>query len=94
MTMTIRTISDVANAVRGRRLASGLSQADVARRAGVSRKWLYEFESGQPGAELRKVLALLDVLVLDLHIDARSERALTGADATDLDALLSEYDAD
>jgi ribosome-binding protein aMBF1 (putative translation factor) len=42
--MTIRSIRDLAAAVRGRRKDLGMSQADLARRAGVSRKWIYEFE--------------------------------------------------
>lgn len=89
------SIRDIAAAVRGRRHALGLSQADVARRAGVSRQWVSEFESGKPTAELRLVIRLLDALGLYLSLDERDARAresrAPGSRAVDLDALLDEY---
>jgi HTH-type transcriptional regulator / antitoxin HipB len=84
----IRSIRDIAAAARGRRLDLGVNQADLARRVGVSRKWLVEFEAGKPSAELGLALRVLDELglVLDLSIgpDASGE-------ALDLDALLEEH---
>ena len=47
---TIHSIRDVAASMRGRRKEVGLSQAELARRAGVSRKWIYEVEAGKPTA--------------------------------------------
>ena len=44
--MRIRTIRDIGNAIRGRRHALGWSQADLASRAGLSRKWVSEAERG------------------------------------------------
>ena len=67
----IRTVHEMANLVRGRRIALGLSQENLARRANVSRKWVYEFEAGKQGAELRLVLAVLDSL--GLRVGARVE---------------------
>ncbi|MGO9901686.1 MAG: helix-turn-helix domain-containing protein, partial [Solirubrobacteraceae bacterium] len=52
MPTPIISIRDLTAAVRGRRQKLGLSQADVARLAGVSRQWVSEFESGKPTAEL------------------------------------------
>ena len=39
-----------------------ISQAALAERAGISRKWVYEFESGKPTAELGLLLRVLDIL--------------------------------
>lgn len=89
----IRTISDIANAVRGRRLEMGLSQDALAARAGVSRKWIYEFESGKPGAELGLVLLVLDSLGLALAL-GEVQTPPTRPDAIDLDALLDDYRRD
>lgn len=86
----LRTISDIANAVRGRRLEMGLSQDDLATRAGVSRKWIYEFEAGKPGAELRIVLGVLDALGLGLSLGP-AQASPTTPDAIDLDVLLDDY---
>ena len=97
MSTTITSIRDVAAAVRGRRLNLGLSQADVARLAGVSRQWVNEFESGKPTAELRLVIRLLDALRLSLTLDERDRisRASppSGPDPVDLDVLLDDYRA-
>lgn len=88
----IRTVSDIANAVRGRRTELGLSQDEVAQRAGVSRKWIYEFEAGQPAAELRKILAVIDALDLRLSVAPADDRPPAGDDI-DLDAHLAAYGA-
>ncbi len=95
MPTPITSIRDVAAAVRGRRQSLGLSQADVARRARVSRQWINEFEAGKPTAELRLVIQLLDALGLRLSLDERdggggpSRPPAVGA--VDLDALLDGY---
>lgn len=68
--MEIRTSRDLGAAVRGRRHALKLTQAEVAGAAGVSRPWLSEFESGKPTVELGRVLAVLDAL--DFTLDVRS----------------------
>ena len=93
MLKNIRTISDAANAVRGRRAELGISQDELARRAGTSRKWVYEFEAGKPGAELRFVLAVLEALDLRLSVSPAGTRDPTDLPdlAPDLDALLDDY---
>jgi HTH-type transcriptional regulator/antitoxin HipB len=87
--MRVRSIRDIAAAVRGRRTDLGLNQADLAQRVGVSRKWLVEFEAGKPSAELGLALRVLDELglVLDLSIEAETADGRT----IDLDALLEEH---
>lgn len=92
--MKILSIRDLAAAVRGRRKDLGLSQAELAARSGVSRKWVYEFEGGKPTAELRLILRVIDALGLTLDL-GYSESAPTPAhDRVDLDALLDEHRAE
>jgi HTH-type transcriptional regulator/antitoxin HipB len=90
--MTIRSIRDLAAAVRGRRKDLGWNQAELAERAGVSRKWIYEFEAGKPAAEFGLLLRALDALGLDLELTSRSEAGRSSpGDTVDLDALLDEH---
>ena len=66
--MRLVSIADIAAAVRGRRMDLGLSQGDLAARAGVSRKWINEFEAGgKATAELGHVLRVLEALGLAIH---------------------------
>lgn len=88
----VRSIRDLAAAVRGRRKDLGMNQAELARQAGVSRKWIYEFEAGKPTAEFGLLLRVLDELGLELELSARSESpGLARDDTVDLDLLLEEY---
>ena len=105
--MTVVSMSDVASAVRGRRLDLGLSQSELARRSGISRKWISEFEAGKPRAEFILVLRVLAKLGMSMRLDedfsatvAGPAKAAVPAPATvdqsrsslvDLDALLEEY---
>lgn len=54
--------------VRDTRLARGLSQANLATRAGVARSWLARVEAGHRGAELEQLFRLLDALDLTLTL--------------------------
>ncbi|HYB25463.1 MAG TPA: helix-turn-helix domain-containing protein [Solirubrobacteraceae bacterium] len=89
--MRVNTINDLSAALRGRRLALDLTQAELARRAGVSRQWLNELERGKSTAELGLVLAVIDALGLELEIGEQIERPTQGRSAPDLDALLREH---
>jgi HTH-type transcriptional regulator/antitoxin HipB len=94
MPTQINSIRNIAATARGRRLSLGLSQAELATRARVSRQWISEFEAGKPTAELGLVIRLLDALGLQLNVD---ERAASKGDqpprsrTIDLDALLTDY---
>lgn len=66
MSPPLRTPADVGALIRARRRASGLDQATLAARAGVSRLWLGEVERGKPGASLGLVLRVLAVLGVTL----------------------------
>lgn len=67
--MWVRTIDDIAEMVRARRKQMGLSQVELARRVGVSRKWIMDFERGKPSAEVSLVLRTL--AATGLHLDVR-----------------------
>lgn len=86
--MRIRSIRDIAAVARGRRLDLGLTQAELARRVGVSRKWLVEFEAGKPSAELGLVLRVLDELGVALDLSNQPDAQ---GEIVDLDALLEEH---
>jgi len=66
-----------------------VSQAGLAERAGVSRKWVYEFEAGKPTAEFGLLLRVLDALQLSLEV--APEAGPVSAGRVDLDALLEEH---
>ncbi|HLI32698.1 MAG TPA: helix-turn-helix domain-containing protein [Solirubrobacteraceae bacterium] len=88
--MKARSIRDLAAVVRGRRRDLGLSQAELAARAGVSRKWIYQFEAGKPTAELRLILAVLEALGLVLDVTCE-EQAPGEQPTSDLDRLIEEH---
>ena len=60
---------DIGYAIKDRRGQLGLTQAQVADAAGVSKRCLWSLELGQnPGVQLDKLTAVLKVLGLDLTI--------------------------
>lgn len=65
--MVFWTVPQFGAAVREERTRAGLTQKELADRAGVSRRWLGMFENGKNlGAELSKVLALVQALNREL----------------------------
>ena len=87
--MRISSISDIAAVARGRRSSLGINQADLARSARVSRKWISEFEAGKPTAELGLVIRVLERLGLALDLTASEKGARKRP--IDLDALLEAH---
>jgi len=47
------------------------TQTALAERTGISRKWIYQFESGKPTAELGLVLRVLEALGLIFEITSK-----------------------
>jgi HTH-type transcriptional regulator/antitoxin HipB len=90
----IRTSQALGAVVRGHRRALKMTQASLARTAGVSRAWITEFEAGKPTVELGRVLAVLDALgiTLDAHTAEPSATPGTPDRLQDLDSLLENYD--
>lgn len=64
--MQLHTVRDVGAMVRDARAQRRLTQAELARRAGVSREWLVRLEHGSPRLELQLVLDTLAALGLSL----------------------------
>lgn len=82
---TAITVVDLGAQLRAARRARGLTQAELAERAGVSRNFVVQVERGQRrGAELDRVLALVRALGLELALLDRPRPAFAEA----LDDLL------
>ncbi len=82
----IQTSRAFGSAVRRARKRRGLSQVELAARAGVGRPWLSELETGKRTAELGRALSVLSALDL-----AVSFVPATGPDRSmvDLDQIIS-----
>ena len=99
--MEITSVRQLQALIRGRRADLHLSQDALAKKAGVSRKWVSESERGRmAGAELALVLRVL--AALDLVLDAQPTAAgpsrrdhdgpsVTQGDDVDLDDVLARH---
>jgi transcriptional regulator with XRE-family HTH domain len=68
--MRIRSSKDLGVYLRARRTQLGMAQATLAEKAGTSRKWLIEVESGKPGAALSLVMRTLRALDVAVNLSA------------------------
>jgi y4mF family transcriptional regulator len=59
--------------IRARRRELELSQIQLAELAGVGPDFLYDLERGKPSVRLDKLIAVLEVLNLQLTLDAKEE---------------------
>jgi len=92
LVMSVRSARELGAVIRARRQELQFSQAQLAEIVGVSRPWLSEVENGKPGAELSRVLRVIDGLGLDVLIDEREQRGpASGSPSIDLDDLLEDY---
>ena len=57
--------------LRERRLANGLSQAQLARRAGTSQAFISQLENGDKSPTFETITRLLQVMGEDLRLEAR-----------------------
>lgn len=92
----IHSLAQLGLVVRRRRSDLGLSQASLAERAGVSRRWIYQFEAGKPGAEIGLLLRVLDALELEMNVAPAGTPASpphTTDPPIDLDTVLARYGA-
>ncbi len=64
--MKISQPKDLGTLVRSRRQQLGLSQTDVAERAGTTRQWLSRFEQGHSDVSLGNAFAILRALGIEL----------------------------
>jgi len=65
---TIMSPRDIGNAIRAKRKADGLTQADAAALCGVGTRFLGELERGKETAQIGKVIRILQGLGLTLHL--------------------------
>lgn len=87
--MRIKTPDDLAILARQRRRALGLDQATLARRIGVSRKWIVDFEKGKPSVELSLVLQALKALDLPLSVATEAgDGSAPAIPPIDIDAII------
>ena len=87
--MFVRTVLDLAAAIKGGRRKRGWTQGDLARRAGVSRQWVVNVEKGKPTAEVGSVLRALTALGLTIDL---VEGAPVPTGPVNLDDLLGRDD--
>ncbi|WP_108832825.1 helix-turn-helix domain-containing protein [Actinomyces sp. Marseille-P3109] len=63
------TVKELGAALVDARLSAGLTQEELARRSGVSRKWIGAVEAGgRPGAEVGKLFAVLRALGMGVQV--------------------------
>ena len=100
MTTQIKTPAEIGALIRTQRKRLKLDQAGLAKRVGVSRKWINEVEQGKPGAGIGLILKTLNVLDLKLHagdddwftqkgLSAQPKNRLSKDGLADLNKLLS-----
>ncbi len=80
--------ADFGSYMRACRTGAGLSQAELASRVGVSRKWISEVENGKATVELGRVVAAFSCLGLVLR--AEPTPALDVAVEAHLEALFGD----
>lgn len=88
--MRVRTINDIAALIRERRTRLQWDQAELAKKAGVSRKWIVEIERGKSNAALGHVLRTLRVLGVELNAreDGASTKRHSTSTAVDVNELV------
>ena len=93
---TARTLGDIVNLIAATRRARKLSQAELAKRAGVSRAWLASVEGGKPRVDFSLILRTL--AALDIRLTASADgtpqtparKGSTAASRQDIDGILEK----
>lgn len=62
-------MSEIANMVRDCRKQSGLSQAELAKLAGVGKTVVFDIEKGKESVQLNTLLKILDVLNIKMKLE-------------------------
>ena len=73
--MGMRSAARIGLALRSARAASGLTQGQAAKRAGISREALSHLENGNRSGRVATLNAVLDVLDYEIAFLPRSDRA-------------------
>lgn len=86
--MKMRSITEVGGLIQQRRTDLGLTQAQVAHRANVSRDWIISIENGRRlTVDFERLLRTLEVLDLSIEISAMAREDQSDADRAVLDRL-------
>ena len=72
--MIIRSSEDIGGAIYEARRKLRLTQKELAKRAGVSTRWLREVEHGKATSQIGLVLRIMGFLGLELDIGYRSSQ--------------------
>ena len=73
---------EVGYAIKKRRVQLGMTQAQLAQAAGISKRCLWSLELGQnSGVQLNKLTAVFDALGLDLKITSASNKSYNASSA-------------
>lgn len=75
--MRVNTATELGHLVRDKRKQQNLTQAQLANKIGVSRKWLIDLEGGKATAEVSLVLRALRSLGIDIEVKDRTSRVVT-----------------
>ena len=88
--MQMKTTSDVGALTRDRRTQLRWSQAELAKRVGVSRLWIVQLEKGKPTAQIGLVLRVLKELGIGLNASPSShdDSSRKKIEADDLDRII------
>lgn len=91
--MLLQTPRDVGAALRDRRRRLGLDQAELARRVGVSRKWVVDAEKGHAGAGIGLILRAFAALGEGLAVAGTSAppTSVPPIDAPDIDDIVDGH---
>lgn len=81
--ITVISVARLGTAIRDVRNSLGLTQAELANRAGVSRQWIVALEKGSPRAEIGRILEVIQALDLGLHLGSPAPQP--SVSFTDLD---------
>lgn len=84
--MRIRTPTELAALVRGRRRELGWTQSDLAGRSGASPRWVVALEAGKPSIHMDMALRVLATLGLSLDAGVVSDES-----GARLDAYLEQF---
>ena len=86
--MKMRSITEIGGLIQQRRTDLGLTQAQVAHRAKVSRDWIISIENGRRlTVDFERLLRTLGVLELSIEISALAREDQSDADRAVLDRL-------
>ena len=74
----IRNSFALGQIIQQSRMEQGFSQRDLAKKLGVSQKWIWEMEQGKPGKLMDRLFKILDIngvtLFAEFEIESREKK--------------------